>query len=313
MLLKFKNESEWLAAKKVDITSTEIAALFGLSPYKSRLRLWHEKRGEVESDFEETPFTVWGRRLQNAIGAGIAEDQGWEAEDLSLLYLRDPATRLGASMDFRVNCPTKGSGLLEVKRTTAFSEDIGWFKDRAPVSYEFQIQGQLHLALKEGQGIGWGAIGALGGHSDTRLYERVYDAALGALIDEETTKFWRSVEQHEPPAPDYAVDADLIRKLQGNIDLGRTISLTGNNAAHNLFDQYITLSGVLKEHTPHINDTTARMLKIKNELHHMMGNAEQALIGDFVIKARETEVEDKFVHGYKFRRFDVSKRKGVKK
>jgi predicted phage-related endonuclease len=103
MLLKFETEQEWLEARKQDVTSTEVAALFGLNPHKSRLRLWHEKRGDVESDFEDNPFTKWGRRLQNAVAEGIAEDEGWdEVEDLRLYYARDPDLGLGSSFDFKV-------------------------------------------------------------------------------------------------------------------------------------------------------------------------------------------------------------------
>lgn len=314
MLLKFETEQEWKAARAQDITSTEIAALFGMSDYKSRLRLWHEKAGNVESDFEDSPHTRWGRRLQVAIGAGIAEDEGWEAEDLTLFYLRCPKTRLGASMDMRVLDPARTApGLLEVKRTNALTEDMGWFKDRAPLPYEFQIQGQVHLAIKDGQAIGWGAIGVLGGHSQTRVYPRAYDSGLAALVEEEAAKFWRSIELNEPPAPDYAVDSELIRKLQGPVDLGRTISLSGNNKAHDLIQKYLDRKGIVEGYLCGMKEPMAETEKIRAEIWDMMGTAEQAIIGDYVIKAREQHVEDKLVNGYSFRRFDISKRKGTKK
>lgn len=307
MLLKFTSESDWLAARKQDVTSTEVSALFGLSTYKSRLRLWMEKKGEIEDDFEETKPTKWGRRLQSAIGQGIAEDNGWECFDLTGYYLRDPEARVGASMDFRVICPERGAGLLETKSTGFFDEDSGWFKDRSPINYEFQIQTQINLAIDDGQDITWGCIGALDGRKNTRIYDRCPDRELWEQIKDEARKFWRSIELNEPPAPDYLVDASLIRALQGDIDLGRNISLTGNNRAHELIESYQGLEELINQSRGGYKVIENKMDAIRGELHHLMGTAETALIGDHRVNARETSIDDRLQKGYKYRRFDVKK------
>lgn len=314
MLLKFETEQEWKTARAQDVTSTEIAALFGLSPYKSRLRLWHEKKGDIDSDFEESDHTRWGRRLQLAIGKGIADDEGWSARDLSLFYFRHDELPLGASMDFLVGCVERGTGIMEVKHTTEFSEENGWFKDRAPLEYEFQIQTQLHLAAREKQDIQFGVIAALDGKKRTRTYIRMYDAALGQKIEQEVGEFFASIELDEPPAPDYAVDADLIAQLQGPIEIGRTVSLTGNNKAHDLLSSYMKLGDDIAFAMQAVPAIQAEREKKKSELLHLIGTAEQAIIGDYRISAREVEVEDRLVNGYKFRRFDIKKlRKGKSK
>lgn len=314
-LHKFETEQDWLNARKKNINSTEVAALLGMSQYKTKLRLWLEKAGKIESDFEETAPTVWGKRLQTAIGQGISEDNGWKCFDLQGYYLEDLDSRLGASMDFRVICPEKGPGLLETKSTGFFDEEAGWFKDRAPMDYEFQIQSQVNLAIADKQAIGWGCIGALDGRKATRLYHRSPDTALFNMIREEVNKFWHSVKIDEAPAPDYAADADLIRKMQGEINVGQNISLTGNNRAHELVQNYNTLEDNTRGSREHIADTQARMEKIKAELHHMMGKAEVALVGDYRISARETVIDERLQNGYSFRRCDIKRinRKGSQK
>lgn len=314
-LLKFTTESDWLQARKQDITSTELAALMGMSEYKTRLRLWMEKAGKIESDFVESAPSIWGKRLQNAVGQGIAEDNGWQCFDLTGYYLRDEEARIGASMDMRVICQQRGEGLLEVKTTGYFQEENGWTKTRAPIDYEFQIMGQLSLAIQEGQEIAWGCIGALDGRKSTRLFHRLPDPALWALIKEEAAKFWHSIKIDEPPAPDYTVDADLIRKMQGEINVGHNISLNGNNRAHELVENYKTLEDNVRGSIEHVADTKARMEKIKNELHHMMGKAEVALVGDYRISARETRIDERLQNGYSFRRCDIKRinRKGNQK
>lgn len=314
-LHKFETESDWLNARKQDITSTEVAAMLGMSAYKTRLKLWMIKSGKMEDDFIETKPTIWGRRFQNAIGAGICEDEGWQCFDLSNYYLRDSYSRLGASMDFKAVPPEGLPGLLETKKTAFFDEEMGWFKDRAPMDYEFQVQAQVNLAIADGQNIGWGAIGAVDGRSQTRVYHRKPDTALFDMIREEVNKFWHSVKIDEAPAPDYAADADLIRKMQGEINVGQNISLNGNNRAHELVEKFHEIEFELKEARIFRQPKEEQLERIKNELHHMMGKAEVALVGDYRISARETVIDERLQNGYSFRRCDIKRisRKGSQK
>ncbi len=226
-LHKFETEKDWLNARKQDITSTEVAAMLGMSQYKTRLKLWMIKAGKIEDDFVENRFTKWGKRLQISIGQGICEDEGFECYDLTNYYIRDDANRLGCSLDFRIVRPDGVPGLLETKSTGFFDESNGWYKDRAPLDYECQLQGQVNLAIRDGQDIKFGVLGALDGRKSTRLYTRLPDPAFWDLVKEEADKFWHSIKIDEPPAPDYAADADLIRRMQGAVNVGQNISLTG--------------------------------------------------------------------------------------
>lgn len=309
MLLRFETEQDWLNERAKDVTSTEVAALMGLNPYKSRLRLWHEKRGDVESDFEDNPFTKWGRRLQNVVAQGITEDEGWsELKDLRLFYARDPVLGLGSSFDFKVLTdlgPTK----LEIKVAEMFREEDGWLKDQAPLNYEFQLQTQLHLAALHDPEIKHGIIGTLGGRQKTRLYRREYDASVGSMIEEEVFTFWQSVKLNRPPEPDYAVDGPLLEKMRGPIRGGDIINLTGNDRAQELVAHYKnqkSLASALKKELKPVEDS---MEKIKAEILHLIGRNETAIIGDMQISAKEQVREDAVTYGSSFRRFDLKKRK----
>lgn len=312
MLLRFETEADWLAARKQDITSTEISSMLGLNPYKSRYRLWHEKKGNVEPDFVENRFTIWGKRLQMPVAIGICEDNGWEGEDLSFMYLRDPERRNGASMDIRAIDKERGAGIVEIKTCRFFDEDAGWTKAKAPIWYECQLQNQLHLALKDGQDIRWGAIGALSGDKESRVYHRQYDKEFGALVDTEAEKFWRSIEQNEEPTPDYKMDSDTIRKLQGEIQIGEVANLTGNNEAHAALASYGEITDKFKEHSDLAKQYDDERKALKVKLHHLAGAAERIQIGEITIGCKETVVAPFQNAGYSYRRFDLPKTKKAK-
>lgn len=310
MLLKFNNETEWLEARHPNINSTDIAALFGLSKWKSRLRLWHEKAGNVEpSDLGDNPFAKWGRRLQIPIGMGICEDNGWRGEDLSLLYFVDNYRMLGASMDIKAICPDRGDGLLEIKKTTSLTEEYGWFDDKAPIEYEFQIQTQMHLAIKDDYPIKWGGIGVLDSRNRDRVYPRSYDKDLGKMIDKEVDEFFKSIHDNIPPPPDYAVDGEILERLRAPVRPDEGLNLSRNNRAVELIHRWHELDIQNGEINKKLKPIEEERLKIRAEIHHIMGKAEKATIGDFIVSAREQTVEERVTLDYKFRRFDVKKAK----
>lgn len=309
MLLKFNTESEWLEARKSDITSTEIAALFGLHPYKSRLALYYEKTGELESDFEDNDLTKWGRRFQIPVAMGICEDNGWEGFDLTGYYFRDEKCKTGASLDVKAVCPKRGTGVMEVKIAESFSEDMGWTKTSAPTHYEFQLQSQMNEAAKNGTPFDWGVIATLGRRQYTRLYMREYDPELGAIMDNEAEVFWESVRTRTPPKPDYTVDLKLIERFIKNIRSGDIINLSNDNRACTLVDEYYILREEKRNLQRQADKIGESMEAIQAELLEKIGRNEKAKIGEFIINTKEIIVEDKVVYGHKRRSFTVSKPK----
>lgn len=208
-------------------------------------------------------------------------------------------------MDVKAICPNAGPGLLEIKTTAYFDEDRGWFKDTAPVDYEMQLQTQMHLAIRDGQDIRWGAIGALDGRKEVRIYRRQYDAQFGQLLDDEVRKFWNSIEANDEPDPNYRMDAALIRLLQGPIKVGIVNDLSTNNNAHRVLEEYLKTDAeykIVKAKTDALDESRKAL---KTELHHLAGPAEAVVIGGTHIGMKETVIAPRQQDGYSFRRFDV--------
>jgi len=306
VLLKFDTEKEWLAARDPNVNSTDIASLFGLSPYKSRYKLWCIKRGLIEDDFSENDFTTWGKRLEVPVAMGICEDMGWTGEHLKLIYSTFPEQRLGSSYDVKINDLDRGDGHFEVKVAESFSEDAGWFEDKAPINYEFQMQNQLHCAHKDNLGLKFNCLGTLGRRQKTRLYFREYDAELGQMIDHEVNKFWASIQADIPPEPDYVVDGEILHKLRAPLRSGDVINMQGNERAQALILEWYGSKIKRDLVREDLDKIEVGMRTIKNELHDMMGRNERAIIGEYQVGAKVQTNEET---GASFRRFDVSKRR----
>ncbi len=219
-----ETEADWHALRQTDVTATDSAALFGVSPYSTPFELFHRKAGSLKVEIEETERLLWGKRLQSAIALGICEDNGWRiVGDHPFLYARSGRfVGMGASPDYIVFCPLKGVGLLEIKNVDSFIARNDWSDEEAPVHIEFQLQHQLECT-----GLSWGAIGGLIGGNKARVIIRERDREVGTEIGNRVTDLWRRVRDKDPPAPNYLADYDAIRQLYKNADVGKVLDFTG--------------------------------------------------------------------------------------
>lgn len=277
-----KDEAEWLALRMKDITSTDAAALFGLSPYCTKFELWHrKKRGEVV-EFKENARMKWGTRLQDAIAAGVAEEQGWTIRKMTE-YIRDENLRAGSSFDFSIeatNEPIKrqGPGILEVKNVDGLQYRDGWLEDEdgnieAPVHIEIQKQHQLMVSERT-----WGFIGALKGGNDLVLLPRTRDEAVIAALRKAIAEFWASIEANEPPAPDFKADAAFISKLYGYAEPNKVFDARGD-------EMLLTKALLYKKLGDEIKVRDEERKAIKAELLTVIGDSEKVSGEGFTISA----------------------------
>lgn len=247
--LTFSTEAEWLSWREQDLTSTEAAALFDSSPYATEFELHHVKTGRLTKDFEDNDRTRWGRRLEAAIAAGIAEDLGLIVEPFKV-YGRIPELRMGSSFDFKIvglapgaapnvyrdAFETFGPGIMEIKNVDGLQFRRAWLEDgeeiEAPPHIEIQVQHQLEVA-----GLDWAIIAPLVGGNTPKPMLRLRDKEVGALICERTRRFWDRIDAGVTPEPHYVEDAGTISRLYVDND-GSSLDLTSNPRVYELCKTY---------------------------------------------------------------------------
>ena len=269
-----KNEKEWLALRTKDITSTEVSALFGLSPYCTEFELWHRKKDNTAVDFEASERMVWGTRLEQAIAEGVAKDEGWKIRRMNE-YMRIPKLRIGASFDFSIEGDKPG--LLEIKNVDSLQYKIGWEIDgdhiEAPPHIELQAQHQLLISQRS-----FLYIGALVGGNRVVLIKREPDDDIHNAIVTKVGAFWASIKAGNAPKPDFEKDSAFISKLYGYAEPNKVMDLKGNKEFNTLAARHKELVAAMKACEVEKDGLKAQMLMV-------IGDAEKCTGDGFSVSA----------------------------
>lgn len=270
------DEAAWLKLRTQDITSTDAAALFGISPYLTPFELWHRKKQGTVVQLEANERMQWGTRLQDAIAAGICQDQGWKEYRRKDEYVRWPAARLGSSFDFEVIHGGE-MPLLEVKNVDSLAYKDGWLIDgdtvEAPPHIELQVQHQLAVSDRQ-----LAYIGALIGGNRVILIRRERDEAIINALIKKSQDFWKSIDENKPPEPDFERDAAFISKLYRYADPRKVLNADGDDSLASLAFEYKRVGNEIKELQSEKDGYKAQMLT-------MIGDAAKVIAPGFSISA----------------------------
>ena len=239
-MIEIKSREQWLKERTKDVTSTEVSALYGLSPYMSEFELYHQKRDGLVVSIEPNERMRWGNRLESAIAHGAAEDQGWDIAPLNV-YMRDLDVKIGSSFDFQINSKSDGLGILEIKNVDWLQYRQNWIDDgngniEAPEHIELQIQHQMEVS-----GYAWTALVALVGGNEQKVVLRNRDKEIGADIRQRVNEFWQRIQNNTPPAADYTMDAEFMIKKLHNKSMDGLIA-EADAELEDMIKQYVFVS-----------------------------------------------------------------------
>jgi predicted phage-related endonuclease len=294
------------------ISSTESAALFGLSNYATAYEVGIEKQsGAPAFYFEETERMQWGKRLQDAIAQGLADDFKVVIEGLEYAYAEHPTElRMGSSFDFMiVDCKDDesplaalfkqhGPGLLEIKNVDAL-QFKNWPEHDAPDHIEIQVQHQLEVS-----GLEWCVLGVLVGGNRTEVYTRMRDGQVGAAIVSRVREFWANLDKGILPPPAMPEDADLIIKLNQYAEPSKVFDGQDDALLNLLCDEYFAQQQIISA-----AEKLQKIAKAKILTH--IGDAERALAGSYRVTAGLIAPAD--VKAYTrggYRNFRVNRKEG---
>jgi putative phage-type endonuclease len=210
------SRDEWLAARRTGIGGSDIAAILGLSPWRTPLDVYRDKVEGTQQT--ETEAMRWGRLLEDVIAREYAARAGVRIQRINtLIRARDREWAI-ATLD-RVVMPARGrarvrggelrgaDGVLECKLVgpNAASE---WGRGGDPEAVPLHCAAQCmwYLGIT---GLPWCDVAALIGGQRLVVRRIERDDETIAAMFERAEKFWRDhVLARVPPPPSTAREAD---------------------------------------------------------------------------------------------------------
>jgi putative phage-type endonuclease len=197
--------SQWLAERKTGIGGSDIAALFGLHPYKCSLDVYVDKLNLVQ-DQEDNEAMKWGRILESPIADAYSEIRGG-------INLIPGEFSRHSKFEHVIGTPDRiapqESLFVEIK-TAGVRSAHRWSDDRVPDEYFLQCHHYMLLT-----GLPVCDLAVLIGGSDFRIHRIEADNEIQSSIADTVERFWRDhISKMVPPQPDESErSSETLRKL----------------------------------------------------------------------------------------------------
>ncbi len=213
------NESVAIAKTRPHgIGGSDIAALLGLSPYKTALQLWAEKVGHPGVVEPQAIHLRYGQHLEPFVAREYEQVTGLHTSEIGSSIFHPEHGFMFASIDRLVtkepdaqafvNGRVTTDRLLECKTSSVFSRSEWGVEGTDQVPTAYLLQCAWYMAVSN---CSQADIAVLLGNSDFRVYTIRRDTRLEALMLEQAQRFWyEHVLSCEPPAPQTAQDALIL-------------------------------------------------------------------------------------------------------
>ena len=252
--------------RKNRIGGSDVAALFGLDPYKSYWRLWHEKAGNIEpEDLSDNEDVEFGREMESRIAWWFGKKNNLVVQPHTSLnpepIKHSKINGFAGIPDYWISKSSpmtkENTGILEVKSTGWRAYDK-WKNTEPPLHYQLQLQAYMGLT-----GCRWGMLAILVDRKLLPPFEYEFRPKIFTAIEQKVIEFWQSIKEgKEPPPSDDDRSIQLIRKelVDDAVDLGADQELD------KLLKTYKTLDFACKNFDPTYKDRDLLKKQISNYL-----------------------------------------------
>ena len=260
------------------VGGSDVATIFGLSPWTTPLELWMVKKGRMKPKSPPNPDQLaMGHMLEPIAAHFYAQRTGNTVTDDNYLYQHATLEYALANIDRRYTRKEDGEGgVLECKSLT-YHKAADWADGAIPIYYELQLR--YYLAVLDEK---HGAFSALWGNNPendlaTPHIERVQ--AKEDIIFEKLDRWIWSLRHDKPPTmedvqPQLAMDALARIYGAGKKGLRKIAALQEENAQ---------LKGAIKKNEEAIEAHSVRIAELMKEHEHgILTTTTDKLLVDFV-------------------------------
>ena len=202
---------QWLAWRRRGIGGSDVAAIFGISPFRTARDIYYNKLNIAPAEPDEGNWVALeiGHRLEDLVAKIFSRKTGFQPFQVKKMFRHAQYPFMLADVDFFVNLPNGETAILEIKTTNYNARDHWWSPDGweiVPAWYETQVR--HYMAVMD---IDRAFLCCLYGNNESEVIIREVkrDAAYEEELIYLEKNFWENHVQAKCPPP-YVEDGDLI-------------------------------------------------------------------------------------------------------
>jgi len=236
-----RDDAHWRRLRAAHVGASEVASLFGLSPYLTHWQLWMIKSGRLpEPDLDDVAHIRTGKHFEPAIAAYAADKFGMTLRKVRRYLSDDTVESMGASLDYE----QIGTGTLIPTEIKWSVRGDGWDYEgdvitQAPEQNLLQVQQQIACA-----GADRGQVIAYVGNDARRMIVPRRENII-EMIRVKIAEFWDSVQAGTEPEPDFVADAESI-SLLAYLNPLCEVDLSGDAEAEEWAHEHVAQKAVAK-------------------------------------------------------------------
>lgn len=272
---KNATRKEWLKARKLGLGGSDMAAVLGLSPWRSPIDVWLDKTSDTVEEKESEPM-YWGNVLEEVVAQEFAKRSGYKVRNNNFTLQSEEYPYLLANIDREIVGLDAG---LECKTANAFKANE-WDGDNVPDAYYIQCQHYMAVTGKSS----WWIAALIGGN--TFVYKEIKrnEEVIKAIIDTGAA-FWELVESKTMPAPDDTKQCENALKKLYQKSNGQSVELPANYG--NMIIDYLEIKNQLSE-------LETKKRGIENVMKDFLKDNEKATYGEHFVSWKSTKPRETF-------------------
>ncbi|MFB6349978.1 YqaJ viral recombinase family protein [Moraxella sp. ZJ142] len=254
------SRTDWLKARQSGIGGSDIAALMGVSPYKTAYDIYLDKTREIEAD-EMSEAAYWGTRLEALVADEYALRNNVKVQRVNFLIRSEEYPFACANIDRAVVNPAisgtvrvskDGSlstdKLLEIKTSSAYLNKNWGDEGSDLVPDHYLLQCQWYMGITK---VPTCDLAVLIGGNKYQQYTINFDEDLFAEMIAVAGEFWENLQNGISPDP---VSYENIRHKYRRAEIGSILDITENEQAVELVSSYLDLKDREKAVNDELND-----------------------------------------------------------
>lgn len=272
---KNATREEWLNVRKLGLGGSDMAAVLGLSPWRSPIDVWLDKTSDTVEEKESEPM-YWGNVLEEVVAQEFAKRSGYKVRNNNFTLQSEEYPYLLANIDREIVGLDAG---LECKTANAFKANE-WDGDNVPDAYYIQCQHYMAVTGKSS----WWIAALIGGN--TFVYKEIKrnEEVIAAII-ETGAAFWELVKNKTMPAPDDTKQCENALKKLYQKSNGQSVELPANYG--NMIIDYLEIKNQLSE-------LETKKRGIENVMKDFLKDNERATYGEHFVSWKSTKPRETF-------------------